>query len=95
MKRSAIKRGATPRAVAFNDELAEMRPLVIARAHGLCECCGEMVGTVVHHKRRRSQGGTNDLANLMLLSDEHHRRIHEYPAQSYEMGWLLKGWNHA
>ena len=86
-------RPITPRsekAGAYRDEIAEIRPLVVARASGLCEMCGAEAGTVIHHKLRRSQGGKNTLENLVLLSDACHGHIHDNPTWSYENGWLLR-----
>ena len=67
-----------------------MRHMVEARAAGLCECCGDRAGQVVHHRKRRSQGGTNALANLMLLDGDCHRRIHDEPEWARSRGFLLR-----
>ncbi|HXA33387.1 MAG TPA: HNH endonuclease signature motif containing protein [Acidimicrobiales bacterium] len=81
----------SPRAVAFADELFEITPLVKARAGHQCEVPGEHLGGLsVHHRLRRSQGGTNDLENLLLVCARHHRHIHDHPAASYEAGTLLR-----
>lgn len=42
----------------------------------------------VHHKLRRSQGGTDDLSNLVLLCSVHHDAVHANPARSVELGLL-------
>ncbi len=42
----------------------------------------------VHHLRRRSQGGTDDLMNLMLVCEAHHRAIHEQVERAARMGLL-------
>jgi hypothetical protein len=47
-------------------------------------------GPAVHHRRLRSQGGTNDPLNLVLLCDMHHQHVHEHPAWSYDNGWLVR-----
>jgi hypothetical protein len=51
------------------------------------ECAG---GVEVHHKLRRSQGGTHELDNLATLCAAHHRWVHEHPAQAYELGLLIR-----
>jgi len=87
------KKGLTRRSegkIAYDDELATMRPLVMARCHGICEILGDRPATEVHHRLRRSQGGTNELGNLMGVSAEGHRLVHKNPAIAYEHGWMLR-----
>jgi 5-methylcytosine-specific restriction endonuclease McrA len=90
MKRTRMVRRVTERAAAYRDELEQVRPLVVARAMGLCELCRAEPGTTIHHRKLRSQGGTNSLANLMFLSDECHSWTHDHPATSYARGLLLR-----
>lgn len=95
MKRSYLKRKTALRAMSvkrqsYQDELAAMTPLVMARCHGLCERCGISAVADIHHRLRRSQGGTNRLSNLAGLCAHCHQRTHNNPAQSYEAGWLLR-----
>lgn len=42
----------------------------------------------VHHKRRRSQGGTDDLSNLVALCAAHHDAVHANPSVSVGLGLL-------
>lgn len=42
-----------------------------------------------HHRLRRSQGGTNDPVNIMLVSPNLHDWIHRNPLQAYKLGWLV------
>lgn len=44
----------------------------------------------MHHRRRRSQGGTDDLDNLCTLCAAHHQWVHEHPNQSEFLGYLLR-----
>lgn len=48
--------------------------------HPLCELClydGKLVpATLVHHKRKVTDGGTNDFENLMSLCQNCHSRLH-------------------
>ena len=75
---------------AFEDELTEVRPLVEARSRCVCECgCGR-AAEAIHHRLRRSQGGTNELENLAHLAHVCHRRVHANPAESYANGMLLR-----
>ena len=45
-----------------------------------------------HHRKLRSQGGDDSEHNTMLVSPEQHRWIHDHPARSYALGWLVKSW---
>lgn len=45
-----------------------------------------------HHRRMRSQGGSDDSSNIMLVTPQQHVWIHLNPAKAYEMGWLVKSW---
>lgn len=45
-----------------------------------------------HHRKLRSQGGTDDEANIMLVTPEQHAWIHANPEKAYELGWLVKSW---
>ncbi len=89
-RRTRPLRARSERRQAFEDELAEARPLVFARCGGLCEVCGAARAEVVHHRLRRSQGGRNDLSNLVGACGGCHDWIHAHPALSYERGWLLR-----
>ncbi len=74
----------------YIDELEVMRPLVYDRAGGMCECgrgCGNR-GEVVHHVIRRSQGGSNLIANLRLLAYDCHQWVHDHPTQARAIGLL-------
>lgn len=78
----------------FTSELDHMRPLLLERADFQCEvqipkiCRGR--GLVVHHRKLRSQGGTNHPINLLVLCDACHRRVHDFPGLSYAAGWLVR-----
>jgi hypothetical protein len=43
-----------------------------------------------HHKRRRSQGGTDDLENLIGLCSMHHDLIHANPEWAEGLGYLIR-----
>jgi 5-methylcytosine-specific restriction endonuclease McrA len=70
-----------------------MRPLVEARAGHRCEVCRHGCIDQIHHRLRRSQGGTNELDNLLAVCSDCHRVIHDHPSRSYESGWLLRRWS--
>lgn len=88
-------RGLTGGPVTYETEFQAVRPLVRERSGGRCEagmserCSGR--GTHVHHRKLRSQGGSNDLANLLDVCAWCHSTIHHNPARSYDLGLLLRG----
>ncbi len=83
------KKGNKPK---YETELKRLRPKVFERANGICEvqvpCCNGKA-TVVHHLRRRSQGGNNALENLKACCDPCHRYIHANVAWAYANGHLI------
>lgn len=54
--------------------------------------CGR-VAVHKHHRKRRSQGGTNDPVNLIDVCLECHEWIHRNPEQAYELGLLVHSWD--
>lgn len=80
---------------AFEAELREMRPVIERRSLGLCEadtvvCSGR--ATMLHHRWRKGQGGVNREWNLLHVCPSCHTYIHDHPAESYAVGWLMKRW---
>src|SRR5947209_8679313 len=60
-----------------------VRAQIHSRDHGVCRCCGTK-GTQVHHVLFRSQGGNEELSNLILLcSDCHTTKAHGDRARAY------------
>jgi len=45
-----------------------------------------------HHLVRRSQGGSDQPENLVLLCRAHHSWVHENPAAARSLGLLRHGW---
>lgn len=89
MKRRKPIRSRSERRIAFEAELDAITPALCARSGGVCEICGESAATERHHRLRRSQGGLNELENLLHLCRYDHGLVHRYPALSFERGWLL------
>jgi len=65
------------------------------RCRGRCEFCGrDLFNSVnVHHRMLRSQGGSDDPVNLVMVHPEHHRYAHENPEFSYRHGWMVHSWD--
>lgn len=71
------------------------RAIVYARSGGRCELCTRQAESV-HHRVKRSQGGTWEPANLLHLCGDGTRRCHAWieahPTFSLELGlWLRAG----
>ena len=72
----------------------------LARDENACVVCGlpnrgeRGVDWSIHHRVRRSQGGTNDTSNLITVCGSGtqgcHGEIHSHVADSRDNGWLLK-----
>lgn len=71
---------------------AAARTYVCERDGNRCRRCGHGVLSPwrhLHHRRRRSQGGTDGLANLVLLCARCHREVHAGPRVARNEGWLV------
>ena len=92
-KRTPMKRvSAQPN--EYELEFRKMKPIVRQRSKHQCEaktdvCIGS--GQHIHHRKLRSQGGTNSEANLIDVCMPCHEWIHAHPALSYQHRWLLHG----
>lgn len=95
-KRTRMKRRRSAELDAYEAELKAARPLVAARSQGRCEVAAPgctTKATHVHHRKPRSQGGSNDLAALTHSCQACHLFIHAHPTLSYEQGWLIRTGN--
>lgn len=88
LKRSPIARKSAKQR-RRDRELEKSRKVVMQRSHGKCEVptCGRD-GVHLHHRRLRSQGGSNLPGNLLLLCLEHHSLIHRNPAWAAAAGLI-------
>src|SRR6266540_2211502 len=59
----------------------------------LCEICGNWPSVHKHHRKLRSQGGTD--GPTMDLCAPCHQYVHDHPKNSYEQGWLIHSWDEA
>jgi hypothetical protein len=80
-----------------DDPSPEVRAIVKGRDLGWCVRCGLTVADSphsIHHRIRRSQGGSHDPENLILLCGSGttgcHGWVHAHPAEARDSGWLLK-----
>jgi hypothetical protein len=67
----------------------EQRAKLVERADGRCEMCGFPANNA-HHRKNRSQGGEDELSNLLLLcgsgTTECHGWVTHHPAESKRLG---------
>lgn len=72
--------------------LRRSREVVQERSRGRCEhpdgC--EATAQVVHHRAGRVGKGAHDPHLLMHLCDDHHRWVHDHPAESYANGAMVR-----
>jgi len=67
--------------VIDSDQWRDKRVLVLKRACGMCEGCGQARAREVHHKTYQHLGA-EFLFELVALCVECHRRIHSEPRQT-------------
>ena len=76
--------------------LAQDRAALSERSGCMCEICGSSRATNWHHRKNRSQGGNDGLANAMHLCGSGttgcHGWVTEHPEQAAENGWCLKSY---
>ena len=70
---------------------------VLARAKGYCECCGLPCDEfALHHRRLRSQGGKDEVCNLIAVHHSCHNlgtnSIHNRPGIAKVKGWIVPSW---
>jgi hypothetical protein len=65
------------------------------RCNGFCEYCGTHLNDnwARHHRLLRSQGGQDDVTNLLALHHGCHQIIHANPNVSYRNGWMVRSTN--
>ena len=68
---------------------AATRKIIKERSNGLCEKCGQQRGTEAHHRKNRSQGGTWEPTNILLLCHGCHAWITTHPALATDAGWAV------
>ena len=72
----------------------KMRQELETRAGFQCEICGRWNADNAHHRKNRSQGGRNELSNLMLLCGSGttgcHGFVTEHPSTAAHHGWRVK-----
>lgn len=66
------------------------------RSNGACEAGERSVCTYraahIHHKKLRSQGGSDDPRNLLFICQPCHLFIHSNVSEAKTRGWLTPSW---
>ena len=73
---SASLRQKQPRLKLGRQEYDMMRERVLRRDSWRCQECGSMQNLHVHHMKRRSQLGGDEMNNLITLCADCHRKCH-------------------
>lgn len=55
-----------------------------------CERCGTWQWVEGHHRRLKSQGGTDDPANIAMLCRLCHSAVHSFTKQATIDGWIIQ-----
>lgn len=95
---SAIKQGAPIRQQSAKTRTRrrtwpKLREAVLARAGSCCDFCAYAISGEweCHHRKKRSQGGHDEMSNLLALHSAcHHDSVHGRPAWAYEHGFLVR-----
>lgn len=84
--RSRLRERRGPRLIAL-----QTREALVRRARGRCERCDRMAPPLdAHHRRMRSQGGSDALENLSLLCRRCHNHVHDNRGESVADGWIIQ-----
>jgi hypothetical protein len=91
-RRGPLER-SKPRPLRFGrSRIPLLREAVHARAGGRCDIGGgplQLSRCEAHHRKLRSQGGPDELANLLVTCTACHARAHANPAWARERGYIV------
>jgi len=76
---------------------AQIAEMVLERAGFYCEKCGKVGHNfALHHRKLKSQGGQDEVCNLIAVHHECHnmgsQAIHMNPKESIANGWIVPSW---
>lgn len=71
--------------------------IVLERSNGFCEMCGlRGEGFALHHRKLKSRGGKDEVANLIAVHHKCHNlgtnSIHLNPERATVKGWMVPSW---
>lgn len=91
-----VRRPREPKHARDTGPSGDIRRVIWARSGQCCERCGVWCATLerltgeIHHRRNRSQGVDNSLANLVYLCHLCHRWVGSDPKAAHEQGFHLE-----
>lgn len=90
LRRGARLRQVGKRGRAIRDELAKVRPCVLARDGYVCRRCLDPLckPLEVHHRKARSQGGAHTMQNLVTLGRACHAAVTDHRAADWR-AWVI------
>ena len=76
----------------------EIAETVLDRAGNYCEACGNVCADfALHHRKLRSQGGKDEVCNLIAVHHKCHNlgtdSIHLSPAKATKLGQIVSSWD--
>jgi hypothetical protein len=77
----------------------KLREALFQRSGGYCELCGGVLpeSWALHHRKLKSQGGKDELSNIVALHHECHNlgtdSVHLNPAKAVSMGFIVPSWD--
>lgn len=100
MRRTKLRSKITPkRRRQLDERWTTLRRMVLLRCGGRCERCGRALGEYweCHHRKLRSQGGPDDVRNLIALHPDCHNpgspgSVHHSPRIARQGGYMVPGW---
>lgn len=95
-----VRHTATGRSARPTTDWAELRALLWARCEAYCERCGQRLNPIwwdAHHRLLRSQGGPDDIRNLVALHRSCHtgdpESVHNNPTAAEARGLIVRRCN--
>lgn len=78
---------------------AKVKRLIEARSGGVCEGCGKRPATEMHHRKYKSRGGRDEVANALAVCGFGnnagagcHGEAHSDPERTIH-GWSVNSWD--
>jgi hypothetical protein len=95
-----VRHTATGRSARPTTDWAALRALLWARCEAYCERCGQRLNPIwwdAHHRLLRSQGGPDDIRNLVALHRSchtgHPESVHNNPTAAETRGLIVRRCN--